>query len=53
VARGGSADSMLQFRLERAGDGMKLMKRRHRAHLGSTGRKRDTARWRGDVGRRR
>jgi hypothetical protein len=53
VARGGSVDSILQFRLERGGDGMKLMKRRQQAHLGSTGRKHDTARRCGDVGQRR
>jgi hypothetical protein len=29
------------------------MKRRQRAHLGSMGTKRDTTRWRGDVGWRR
>jgi hypothetical protein len=56
VASGGGADSILQFRLERRGDGMKhcrKMKQRQRAHLGSMGTKRDTTRWRGDVGWRR
>jgi hypothetical protein len=44
VSGSGGVDSMLQFRLERGDDGMKhyrKMKRRHRAHLGSIGRKRD------------
>jgi hypothetical protein len=45
VADGGGADLMLQFQLERGGDGTKWcrkMKRRQRAHLGSMGRKRNT-----------
>jgi hypothetical protein len=52
VAGGGGADSILRFRLERGGDGMKRcqkMKQRERARLSSMGRKRDTARRRGDV----
>jgi hypothetical protein len=56
VADGGGADLMLQFQLERGGDGTKWcrkMKRRQRAHLGSMGRKRNTMRWRGDVAQRR
>jgi hypothetical protein len=53
---GGGTDSMLRFQLERGGDGSKRyqkMKRRQRARLGSMGRKRDTTRWRDDVGQRR
>jgi hypothetical protein len=46
----GGADSMLRFRLERGGDGMKhclKMKQRQWAHLGSMGRKHDTVqKWR-------
>jgi hypothetical protein len=56
VADGGDADTMLQFRLERGGDGTKRyrkMKRRQGTHLDSTGRKRDTTRRRGDDGQRR
>jgi hypothetical protein len=56
VVDGGGVDSMLQYRLERGGDGMKRcrkMKRRQRARLGSMGRKRDMVQRRGDVGRRR
>jgi hypothetical protein len=52
VAGGGDVDSMFWFRLERGDDGTKRcrkMKRRQRACLGSMERKRDTARWRGDV----
>jgi hypothetical protein len=54
--RGGGADSMLQFQLERGGDGMKhcrKMKWRQQACLGSMERKHDTVRWRGEFGRRR
>jgi hypothetical protein len=43
-AGGGGADSMLQFQLEREGDGMNhcwKMKQRQRAHVGSMGRKCD------------
>jgi hypothetical protein len=50
------ADSMLQFRLEREGDGTKCcrkMKRSQRAHLGSMGRRHDPVERRDDVGRRR
>jgi hypothetical protein len=46
VAGDSVADSMLQLRLERGGDRMKhcwKMKRRHRAYLGSMGRKHDMA----------
>jgi hypothetical protein len=49
-------DSMLQFWLERGGDGMKCcqkIKWRQRTHLGSMGRKRDMVQRRGDIGRRR
>jgi hypothetical protein len=56
VANSGGADSMLWFQLERGGDEMKCyqkMKQRQRARLSSMGRKHDTARWHGDVGRRR
>jgi hypothetical protein len=47
VAYGGGVDSMLCFRLERVGDGIKHcreMKRSQRPHHGSMGRKRDRAR---------
>jgi hypothetical protein len=43
----GGADLILWFRLERGGDIIKhyrKIKRRHRAHLDSIGRKRDTVR---------
>jgi hypothetical protein len=53
---GDGADSMLRFRLEWGGDGMKRcqnMKRRQRACLSSIGRKCDTMRWHGDVSQRR
>jgi hypothetical protein len=56
VAGGGGADSMLQFRLERGGDGTKRcrnMKWRQRAHLDSMGRNCDMMRWRGDIDSRR
>jgi hypothetical protein len=56
IACNGCADSMLQFQLERGGDGKRRcwkMKRRQRARLGSMKRKCDTVRWRDDVGRRR
>jgi hypothetical protein len=56
VIGGGGADSILQFRLERRGDGTKRcrkMKQRQRSHLGSMGRKRDMTRWHDDVGRTR
>jgi hypothetical protein len=49
-------NSMLQFRLERGGDGTKCcrkMQQRQRAHLGSMRRKHDTGRWNDDVGWRR
>jgi hypothetical protein len=49
-------NSMLCFQLKSGGNGMKhyrKMKRRQRAHLGSMGRKRDTAHWSDDVGWRR
>jgi hypothetical protein len=52
VAGGGGADSMLQFRLERGGDGTKRcrnMKWRQRAHLDSMGKNCDMMRWRGDI----
>jgi hypothetical protein len=55
VAGDGGADSMLQFRLKKGGDGTKRcrkMKRRQRANLISMGRKRD-ARQCGDIGRTR
>jgi hypothetical protein len=47
---------MLQFRVERGGDGTKhyrKMKRRQQARLGSMERKRDTTWRRDDIGRRR
>jgi hypothetical protein len=50
LAGGSGAVSMLWFRLERGGDGMKCcwkMKRMLYACLGSMGRKRDTAWWNG------
>jgi hypothetical protein len=53
VTYGDGVNSMFQFRLERGGDKTKRcqkMKRRQRAHLGSTGSKRDTVRQRDDVG---
>jgi hypothetical protein len=56
VARGDSADSMFQFRLERQGDRMKhcgKMRRRQWARLDSMGRKCDTTWQCGDVGRMR
>jgi hypothetical protein len=56
VAGGGGEDSMLQFHLERGGDGTKhylKMKRRQRSHLGSMGRKCGMVQQRGDVKRRR
>jgi hypothetical protein len=56
VACDGGANSMLQFRLERRGDGEKYyrkMKRRQQSHLVSMERKRDTVRRRDDVGRSR
>jgi hypothetical protein len=49
----GGADSMLRFLFKREGDGMKHyrnMKRRHRARLGSMGRKSNMVRWRDDAG---
>jgi hypothetical protein len=56
VANNGGADSILRFRLERGGDGVKRcqkMKRMQRACLGSMRRKkRDMVWWRGDIGRR-
>jgi hypothetical protein len=56
VTGDGGVNSILQFQLEMGGDGMKCyrkMKQRHRAHLGSMGRKRDTVRRRGDISQRR
>jgi hypothetical protein len=56
VACGAGADSMLQFWLKMGGNGTKRyqkMKRRQGACLGSMGRKRDPARHRDDVDRRR
>jgi hypothetical protein len=56
VAGGGGADSMLQYWLERGGDGMKhywKMKQRQRARLGYMGRKCDMAWWHHNVRRRR
>jgi hypothetical protein len=56
VVDDGSADSMLLFRLEREGDGMKRCrktKQRQRARLDSMKMKCDMARRCGDVGRRR
>jgi hypothetical protein len=47
---------MLRFQLESRGDEMKhyqKIKERQRAYLGSMERKRDTARWCGDIGQRR
>jgi hypothetical protein len=47
---------MLRFQLESRGDEMKhyqKIKERQRAYLGSMERKRDTARWRGDISQRR
>jgi hypothetical protein len=46
VVGGGAADSMLQICLERRGD---RMKRRHRTHLESMGRKREKAQRRDNV----
>jgi hypothetical protein len=49
-------NSMLQFRLERGGDGTKCcrkMQQRQRAHLGSMRKYRDTAQLCDDVDRRR
>jgi hypothetical protein len=54
VASGSGTDSMLRFRLERGGDGMKhfqKMKWIQQARLGSMERKCDTAQWHGDVDR--
>jgi hypothetical protein len=56
VVDGVGVDSMLQFRLERGGDGMKhcqKIKRRQRACLDFMRRKCDTAWWCDDVNRRR
>jgi hypothetical protein len=56
VAYGGDADLILQFQLEMGDNVMKhcrKIKQRHRAHLDSIERKRDTARRCDDVGRRR
>jgi hypothetical protein len=56
IACGGGANSMLQFRLERRGDGEKYyrkMKQRQQSHLVSMERKCDTMRRRDDVGRSR
>jgi hypothetical protein len=56
VAYSSGVDSMLQFWLERGGDGTKRcrkMKRRRRAHLGSMGRKCDTSQRCDDVDQRR
>jgi hypothetical protein len=56
VAGGGGADSMLQFQFESGGDRTKRcwkIKCKQRARVGSMGRKRDTMRWRGDIGRKR
>jgi hypothetical protein len=56
VACEGCANSMLQFYLERGGDGTKRcrkMKPRQRARLGSMGRKCGTVRWRDNASRRR
>jgi hypothetical protein len=56
VTGGGGTNSILQFRFERGYDGTKRcrkMKRMHRACLDSMGRKHDTMRWHGNVGRRR
>jgi hypothetical protein len=56
VAGNDGADSMLQFWLERRGDGTKRcrkMKRSQSAHHGSMGRKHDTAQRCGNVSRRR
>jgi hypothetical protein len=56
VAHGGGAYSMLRFQLERRGDRVKYcqkMKQSQRARLASMGRKRDTARQRGDVKQKR
>jgi hypothetical protein len=56
VACDSSMNSMLQFRLERGGDGTKRcqkMNRRQRAHLSSMGRKHDMVRRCDDLDRRR
>jgi hypothetical protein len=56
VVDDGGADVMLRFWLESGGDGMKhlrKMKRRQWAHIAFTRSKRDTVRWRDNVGRRR
>jgi hypothetical protein len=56
IAYGGIAVSMLQFRLERGGNGIKRcrkMKWRQRARLGLMGRKCDLTRQCDNVGRRR
>jgi hypothetical protein len=56
VAYGGGANLILQFQIERGGDETKRcqnMNRRQRVYFGSMGRKRDTVRWRNDIGQRR
>jgi hypothetical protein len=56
VVDGGGEDSILQFRLERWGDGTKhywTIKQRQRTRLGSMGRRRDMAWWHVNVDRRR
>jgi hypothetical protein len=56
VASGSGADSMLQFWLERGGDGIKhcrKMKRRQQARIRLMGRKCDTVRRCDDIGWRR
>jgi hypothetical protein len=56
VVGNGGADSMLQFQFKREGDVTKRyrkMKQMHQSHLNSMGRKRDTTRRCGDIGRRR
>jgi hypothetical protein len=56
VVCAGDANSMLQFQLERGGNGTKhcqKMNRRQQTRLGSMGRKHDTVQWRDDVDRRR
>jgi hypothetical protein len=56
TADGDGANSILQFRLERGGDGTKYyreMQQRQQAHLGSMERKRDTVWWNDNVGQKR
>jgi hypothetical protein len=56
VAYCGGTNSMLRLQLERRGDRMnhcRKLKRRHRSHFGSVGKKCDTVRRHGNAGWRR